>query len=214
LSENGLIARGHGGKASARPERLPAAERRQALVDAALRVFSAGSYAGATTAEIAREAGVSEPILYRHFASKRELYFACLDEAWRRLQAVIERDEGALEAGRPLAAVFARLGKEALSLRVLTANLWMQAITEAGEDAEIRRFVRKHMRRVHAYYANLLRRAQGAGSVPRDRDADAEAWIFLAGALLLSLGDRLGGLPGERELEAIRTQRLRWLSGA
>jgi TetR/AcrR family transcriptional regulator len=214
VSENGLIARGHGGKASPRPERLPAAERRQALVDAALRVFSAGSYAGATTAEIAREAGVSEPILYRHFASKRELYFACLDEAWRRLQAVIERDERALEAGRPLAAVFARLGKEALSLRVLTANLWMQAITEAGEDPEIRRFVRKHMRRVHDYYANLLRRAQAAGSVPRDRDADAEAWIFLAGALLLSLGDRLGGLPGERELEAIRAQRLRWLSGA
>ena len=42
-------------------------------------VFSTGSYSGATTAEIAREAGVSEPILYRHFASKRELYFACLD---------------------------------------------------------------------------------------------------------------------------------------
>ena len=38
--------------------RLPAAERRRALVDAALRVFSTGSYAGATTAGIAREAGV------------------------------------------------------------------------------------------------------------------------------------------------------------
>ena len=47
-----------------------------------MKVFSTGSYSGATTAEIAREAGISEPILYRHFASKRELYFACLDEAW------------------------------------------------------------------------------------------------------------------------------------
>jgi transposase-like protein len=45
--------------------RLPAAERRQAIVDAVLRVFVGGSYSGATTAEIAREAGVSEPILYR-----------------------------------------------------------------------------------------------------------------------------------------------------
>ena len=51
-------------------------------------VFSTGSYSGATTAEIARVAGISEPILYRHFGSKRELYFACLDEAWRRLRQV------------------------------------------------------------------------------------------------------------------------------
>jgi AcrR family transcriptional regulator len=58
---------------SAAPPRLPAAERRQALIDTAIRVFAAGSYRGVTTAEIAREAGISEPILYRHFASKREL---------------------------------------------------------------------------------------------------------------------------------------------
>ena len=51
-------------------------------------VFSTGSYSGATTAEIAREAGISEPILYRHFASKRELYFACLDEAWVQLRQI------------------------------------------------------------------------------------------------------------------------------
>ena len=62
--------------------RLPAAERRRAIVRAALRVFSSTSYAGATTAEIAREAGVSEPVLYRHFASKRALWVACLDAAW------------------------------------------------------------------------------------------------------------------------------------
>ena len=70
--------------------RLPAAERRRALVEAALKEFSEGSYAGATTADIAREAGVSEPILYRHFDSKRELYFACLDEAWLRIRRRIE----------------------------------------------------------------------------------------------------------------------------
>src|SRR5438034_6231487 len=68
--------------------RLPAAERRQALVSTALRVFSQGSYRGTTTAEIAREAGVSEPILYRHFASKRDLYLACIDEAWRQVRVI------------------------------------------------------------------------------------------------------------------------------
>ena len=63
--------------------RLTADARRLAVLDTACRVFSKSSYRGATTAEIAREAGISEPILYRHFGSKRDLYLACLDEAWR-----------------------------------------------------------------------------------------------------------------------------------
>src|SRR5919198_3988205 len=70
--------------------RLSAAERRSAIIEAALRVFSDGSYAGATTAEIAREAGVSEPLLYRHFSSKRALYFACLDGGWTRIRSKLE----------------------------------------------------------------------------------------------------------------------------
>jgi AcrR family transcriptional regulator len=197
---------------SRRAGRLPAAERRQALVEAALRVFSAGSYAGATTAEIAREAGISEPILYRHFASKRDLYFACLDEAWNRFRAATDAEAELLDRRGALGG-FGRLVKETLPLRIAMANLWMQAITEAGEDPEIRRYVRRHIRRVHDYHACLLRRAQETGAVAPDRDPDAEAWVFLGGALLLSLGDRLGGLLGEREFEAIRAQRVRWLSG-
>ena len=84
--------------------RLPAAERRRAIVRAALRVFSSTSYAGATTAEIAREAGISEPVLYRHFASKRDLWIACLDVAWeetrRRLAGKIALFTGGDTAGR------------------------------------------------------------------------------------------------------------------
>src|SRR5580765_5745985 len=73
--------------AAVRP-RLPAEERRALLLETACRVFSRGSYRGVTTAEIAREAGVTEPVLYRHFASKRDLYFACIDEAWRQVRTI------------------------------------------------------------------------------------------------------------------------------
>ena len=57
------------------------------MLDTACRVFARCSYRGATTAEIAREAGVTEPILYRHFASKQALYLACIETAWQRVQA-------------------------------------------------------------------------------------------------------------------------------
>lgn len=191
--------------------RLPAAERRSALVDAGLRAFSEGSYAGATTAQIAREAGVSEPILYRHFASKRELYFACLDEAWHRIRERIEEsveELGPEEGWRSIGPATMR------EVKVLLPTLWMQAITEAGEDPEIRSHVREHMREVHDFFADVLRQVQGEEGIHPERNVDAEAWIFIAGSLLVSVADRLGGPLGSEDFDAIKTERLRWLSGA
>jgi AcrR family transcriptional regulator len=187
--------------------RLPAAERRQAILDAAMRVFATGSYAGATTADIAREAGVSEPILYRHFGSKRELYFACLEEAWARLLAAFEAKF--TELGPSPVPPFAAIPH---AVRVAAPTLWMQAVTEAGEDPEIRKFVRRHMREVHGYLAAFIRAGQEAGKVQPDRDADAEAWIFLGGSLLIAMSDRLGGLVPRDDFATIGESRRRWLT--
>ena len=190
--------------------RLPAAERRLELVDAGLRVFSEGSYAGATTAQIAREAGISEPILYRHFASKRELYFACLDTAWERIHKRIEAKIDELGPALGWQAIGPATMRE---MKVLLPSLWMQAITEAGEDPEIRRHVRGHMRKVHDFFANVLRRVQEEGGIHPERDPDTEAWNFVAGSLLVSIAYRLGGLLKADDFEAIRSERLRWLTG-
>jgi AcrR family transcriptional regulator len=190
--------------------RLPAAERRREIVDAALTVFSQGSYAGATTAGIARQAGVSEPILYRHFASKRDLYVACLDEAWHRVRDRIEESVAALGPGEGWHSIGPGTLRE---MKVLVPSLWMQAITEAGEDPELRRHVRRHMRDVHDFFADLLRRMQEEGAVRPERDPDAEAWVFLGGTLLVSVADRLGGVLGDDDLEAIRAERRCWLTG-
>ncbi len=61
-------------------------------------------------------------------------------------------------------------------------TLWIQALTEAGEDEEIRSYLRRQLREVHDYIAAAVRRAQVAGGVPQDRDPDAEAWIFVGAA--------------------------------
>ena len=44
-------------------------------------------------------------------------------------------------------------------------------------------------------------------------DADAEAWVYVGAALLLSFADRLGGLLGDDDLAAIARERGRWLTG-
>ncbi|MGE5690883.1 MAG: TetR/AcrR family transcriptional regulator [Pseudomonadota bacterium] len=192
--------------------RLPAAERRQALLEAALRVFSQGSYAGATTAEIARVAGVSEPVLYRHFPSKKELYFACLDEAWARLkEALTETIERVGLERAPLAV--AQTGTGLRALRVLPPNLWLSGIVESSEDPEIADHVRAHMREVHDFIADTLRRAQSIGVIPVERDPEAEAWIFVGGGLLVTMADRLGGLLGHEDFSRVATARYTWLFG-
>src|SRR5213078_4951739 len=78
------------GRVSVTRPRMAAAERRRCVIDAAVRVFSRSSYRAATTAEIARECGVTEPVLYRHFPSKRDLYLACLDAGWTHVRRLWE----------------------------------------------------------------------------------------------------------------------------
>lgn len=92
-------------------------------------------------------------------------------------------------------------------------TLWIQALTEAGEDEQIRSFLRSQLQEVHDYIATALRRAQAAGGVPQDRDPNAEAWMFVGAALLLSFADRLGGLLAPADFEAMAAQRRRWLTG-
>ena len=192
--------------------RLPAVERRAAVLECACRTFAAGSYRGTTTAEIAREAGVTEPILYRHFDSKRDLYLACLEECWARIRAAWEERIAAEPDPALWIAAMGRAFIESEQRRPVVSSLWIQALAEAPEDEEIRRYLREHMREVHAYAADVIRRAQATGAVPRDRDAEAEAWIFISLGLL-SMADRaLAGLM-EDQWPAIRAARLRALAG-
>lgn len=66
-------------------QRLPAPARREQILDVALVVFARAGFHGASMNEIADAAGVTKPVLYQHFDSKRDLYQALLDEVGSRL---------------------------------------------------------------------------------------------------------------------------------
>ena len=183
--------------------RLTAVARRQAVLDTACRVFSRSSYRGATTAEIAREAGITEPILYRHFGSKRDLYLACLDEAWRSFRETAEKALAEDPVGCLGAIADAYMAKKT---RIRLVDLWIQALNEASDDAVIAKAVRRQIREVHAFFAGVIEHGQAHGAVNPDRDPVAEAWIFVAGGLLATIDHRLGGLLGA-DLERVRASR-------
>jgi TetR/AcrR family transcriptional regulator len=79
-------------------------DRRQQLIETALDVFSRKGFDGATTREIAVEAGVTEAIIFRHFPTKQALYTAVVQakrdpaeiEAWMAsVKSFIERNDDA-----------------------------------------------------------------------------------------------------------------------
>jgi AcrR family transcriptional regulator len=192
---------------SATRSRLPAQERRQVVLETACHVFFKKSYRGATMAEIARESGITEPILYRHFGSKRDLYLACLDEAWRGFREVAEAALLENPAGCLGAISDAYMAK---SSKLRLVDLWIQALTEASEDTVIAKAVRRQIREVHDFVGDVIMRGQAAGALHPERDPVVEAWVFIAGGLLATIDHRLGGLLGG-DLDRVRTARRAWM---
>jgi AcrR family transcriptional regulator len=76
VAAGGAPARGHECGVGVR---MAGGERRQQILEVAMRLFSQRGFRGTTTKEIAQAAGVSEAMVFRHFATKQELYSAILD---------------------------------------------------------------------------------------------------------------------------------------
>jgi hypothetical protein len=123
--------------------------------------------------------------------------------------------ETALADSANVREAFEAIGRSHVSVhdcKFQMAELWVQALSEATEDPELRKHLRRHMREVHDFVAEIVRRGQAQGAIAAERDADSEAWIMLAGGILGMVGRRVG-LLDDKELQAIRTARLSWLRG-
>jgi AcrR family transcriptional regulator len=80
--------------------RLPAAERRQQLVDTALTLFAERGMHGTSMDDIAEAAGVTKPVLYQHFRSKRALFLELLDDVGKHLLRAITESTAVAESPR------------------------------------------------------------------------------------------------------------------
>ena len=81
--------------------RMPRAQRREQILDAATRAFARTGYVATGLDGVTAEAGVTQVLLYRHFDSKADLYRAVLDRACARLEASVgssDYDEGSIAA--------------------------------------------------------------------------------------------------------------------
>ncbi len=114
---------------------MPAAERREMVLEAAVAEFAAHGLAGTSTEDVARRAGISQPYLFRLFPTKKALFLALVERCYRRVAdtfitaAAGRTGDEALEA---MGDVYERL----LEDRTLLL-LQMQAYA-ACDDPEIR----------------------------------------------------------------------------
>ncbi|MGD9696306.1 MAG: TetR/AcrR family transcriptional regulator [Thermoleophilia bacterium] len=176
----------------ARAPRMPGPQRRAALLSAARDRFARHGFHGAATADIARGAGCSEAVLYRHFPSKRDLLVAVLkNEIETRLAAgrgFVPPPGADPVAGLP-DILAARLAEPEM---VTTIRLVLLAIGMA-DDPEVGAAVRASFATVRGSMVEAMRAGQAAGGLRADLDPDLAAWLwhglFMVAAVRNSAGD-------------------------
>ena len=153
--------------------RKSATERREEILAVALRHFAEGGYHGTSTEVIAREAGISQPYLFRLFRTKKELFLACNDRACEKVLETFSRAAAGAGPGEELT----RMGHAYVDelLRDRHAVLMMMQGYAAVSDAEIQ----EHVRRKYGEVITEVSRLSGAG--PDD------VFGFIAHGMLLNI---------------------------
>ena len=113
--------------------RMPAEERRSLIVAAAAARFAESGYDGTTLDEIAADAGVTKPVLYRHFGSKKDLYLALLRRHRDDLPGFLD---GAADGPPDLEAILDVWFAYARA----NSHGWRMLFRDRGGDAEIAAF--------------------------------------------------------------------------
>jgi AcrR family transcriptional regulator len=144
--------------------RLPVRERREQIVAAAMKCFADRGFAGTTTRGLARAAGVSEGLIFRHFPTKRSLYKAIIARRISESPAGMIPEEAARRGDDRgvltsiASTLVARVGKDPSFMRLLFYS--------ALEGAPLSRmFYKERVRKVRAFLSSYLERRMKEGGL-------------------------------------------------
>jgi TetR/AcrR family transcriptional regulator len=146
--------------------RIPAGERRQQILELATELFARQGYQGTTTRQIAQQVHVNEAIIFRHFPTKEELYWAVIENQIR-VRGGRARLEARLAAGGSDRELLTAIAEELLSRDVTLSRLLLYTALENHELTH--RFFRTHVAQYLELLADYVRRGIAEG---RFRDVD------------------------------------------
>lgn len=121
---------------------MPAETRRELILDAAMRAFAGGGYAGTSTDAVAKEAGVSQPYVVRMFGTKLDLFLAVFERACHRIDDTFARviderpfDPASQDDRERLGLSYSELVRDGDFLHVMMHGFSAGAVPEIGRTA-------------------------------------------------------------------------------
>jgi AcrR family transcriptional regulator len=164
-------------------QRVPASERRDALIEAAVHEFAHGGLHGTPVDRIARQVGVAQPYVFSLFANKRELFLAAVDRGFNLIADTFTRAAADFEPDPEIADddVLKAMGRAYVELLSTNGDyLMLQHQSYAACDDEL---IRDHVRH---NYAKLIRHAaelSGAEAERLDEFFRYGMWLNVAAAM-------------------------------
>lgn len=174
-----------GSKTAEPRKRVPAAERRDALIGAAVHEFARGGLHGTKVSQVARAVGVAQPYVFALFPTKVDLFLAAVGRGFERVERLFEETAARFERegpGEPDEDVLMAIGRayfDSLTEDRDVLLLQLQAYAACDEEG-VREAVRDH-------YARLIERARQLSGADDERLAD-----FFSGGMYLNVLAALG----------------------
>jgi AcrR family transcriptional regulator len=163
--------------------RVPAAERRDALIEAAVHEFAIGGLHGTPVDRIARSVGVAQPYVFSLFANKRELFLAAVDRGFELTtqtftDAVAKFDPATAPPDMDLLQTMGRSYIELLSSHRDYLLLQHQAYAACADEV-----IRDHVRANYALLVGHVERLSGAEPEQVDEFFRYGMWLNVAAAM-------------------------------
>src|SRR3954469_14428870 len=157
--------------------RKSAGERREEILEVAVRHFAIGGLHGTSTEAIAREAGISQPYLFRLFRTKRELFLACVDRADGKVSDAFRRAVAEAGDADRLQAMGQAYVDELLPDRHAVL-MQMQGYVATSDPV-----IQAHVRECFGHLVATVTELSGAD--------DEEVWRFFSHGMLLNVSAAL-----------------------
>ena len=173
----------------------------------ATQLFAQRGYEATTTAAIAEAAGVTEPILYRHFKGKQDLFVAIVREmselTMRHWNGLIDGVDDPAEAIRRIARQFPQHATQ-----LADAYPVLHGALSTSRDKQVLKVMHEHYVQIEQFFTGIFVRGQKSGLFRKDIDPRLPAWQVIysgIGYALISLNlTRLGeGLPAAEGIELV-----------
>ncbi len=163
--------------------RVPAAERRDALIEAAVHEFAHSGFYGTPVDRIAQRVGVAQPYVFSLFGGKRELFLAAVRRGFQAVEEVFTEAAAGFDPAlaAPDADVMTAMGKGYFEMLESHRELLMlQHQAYAACDDEV---IRDEVRKAYAHLVEHVRELSGADTERLDEFFRYGMWLNVAAAM-------------------------------